>query len=393
MRGQRVIPSITRETLTGILTDLVHIDSVNPALVPGAAGERAIAEAIAARLSNANDIQVELQDAGGGRPNVIAVVGGGPGRTLLLNGHIDTVGVAGMDDPFGARINGNRLYGRGAGDMKCGVAAMLALVEAASAQPDFPGTLVATFVADEEYASIGTEAICRDIARWKPDAALVLESTELDIVHAHKGFVWAELETRGVAAHGSDWRAGVDAIARMGRVLVALERYASDLTARAPHPIVGPPSVHAALIHGGQELSSYPERCVLEIERRTIPGETVEQVRAELQGILDEISAADPTFQSELRMGFTREPVEVPTTHPLIEQLRAVAEPRLDRALVLDGMGGWADMQLLNSAGVPCVMFGPHGAGAHAVVEWADLDVLETFTNVLAEFVWTYCAG
>jgi acetylornithine deacetylase len=379
--------------LTGILTDLVRIDSVNPALVPGASGERAIAEHIAARLSNANDIQVELQDAGGGRPNVIAVVGGGPGRTLMLNGHIDTVGVAGMDDPFGARIEGNRLYGRGAGDMKCGVAAMLALVEAASAQPDSPGTLVATFVADEEHASIGTEAICRDIARWKPDAALVLESTELDIVHAHKGFVWAELETRGVAAHGSDWQAGVDAIAPMGRVLVALERYASELSALAPHPIVGPPSVHAALIHGGQELSSYPERCVLEIERRTIPGETVEQVRAELQGILDAITAVDSTFQSELRLGFTREPVEVPATHPLIAQLRAVVEPRLGRELVLDGMAGWADMQLLNSAGVPCVMFGPHGAGAHAVVEWADLDVLETFTNLLAEFVWAYCAG
>ena len=135
------------------------------------------------------------------------------------------------------------------------------------------------------------------------------------------------------------------------------------------------------------------QRCVVEIERRTIPGETFEQVRAELQGILDKISAADPAFQSELRMGFTREPVEVPATHPFIQQLRAVAEPRLGRALVLDGMGGWADMQLLNSAGVPCVMFGPHGAGAHAVVEWADLDVLETFTNVLAEFVWTYCAG
>ena len=277
--------------------------------------------------------------------------------------------------------------------MKCGVAAMLALLEAAARAGDFPGTLVATFVVDEEYASIGTEAICRDIARWQPDAALVLESTELDIVHAHKGFVWAEVETHGFAAHGSDWQHGVDAIALMGRVLVALDQHAAELTARPPHPIVGPPSIHAAMIHGGQELSSYPERCVLEIERRTIPGETVEQVRGELQGILDAIAADDRRFESELRVGFSRLPVEVPADHPLITRLREVVEPLLGRALKLDGMGGWADMQLLNSAGVPCVMFGPAGVGAHAIEEHADLGVLETFTNLLAEFAYAYCRG
>ena len=191
--------TIARQTLATTLADLVRIDSVNPALVPGAAGERVIAEALARRLRQTPGIEVELQDAGNGRPNVIAVLRGGAGQTLLLSGHIDTIGVAGMGDPFGAHVEGNRLYGCGAGDMKCGGAAMLALLEAAAHAGDFPGTLVATFVADEEFASIGTDAICRDIARRAPDAALVLESTALDIVHAHKGFVWAELDTRGVA--------------------------------------------------------------------------------------------------------------------------------------------------------------------------------------------------
>jgi len=206
---------LTRERLSETLAELVRIPSVNPDLVPGASGEREIAEAIAVRLRRTPGIAVELQDAGGGRPNVIATVGDGSGRTLMLNGHTDTVGVSGMAAPFAARVADGRLYGRGAADMKNADAALIVLLEEVARAGDFPGRLVATFVVDEEYASIGTQAVCREIGRWRPDAALVLESTQLDVEVAHKGFVWAEIDTRGRAAHGSRYQDGVDAIAHM----------------------------------------------------------------------------------------------------------------------------------------------------------------------------------
>jgi acetylornithine deacetylase len=383
---------ISREAIVDALTELVRIPSINPDLVSGADGERAVADAIAARLRRTPGIEVELQGAGDGRPNVIAVTGSGPGRTLMLNGHTDVVGIAGMDDPWSARVEGNRLYGRGSSDMKGALAVALVLLEAVARAGDFPGRLVVTFVVDEEYASIGTAAICREIERWNPDAALVLEGTDLHICTAHKGFAWAEIVTHGFAAHGSAFEIGVDAIAHMGRVIVALEAYARDLVSRPPHPLVGPPSVHASLIAGGQELSSYPEECRLQIERRTIPGETEEQVRAELQAILDRESAADPTFKGTLAMGVYREPFGIAPEADIVQTLKRVVTETLGTEPAYVGGSGWMDSAFLSSAGVPTAVFGPSGEGAHGLVEWVDLDSLDAFARALTAVAYTFCA-
>lgn len=382
---------ITRDEIVETLTELVRIPSVNPDLVPGAEGERALAEAIAMRLRRTPGIQVELQDAGVGRPNVIASAGNGPGRTLLLNGHTDVVGVAGMDDPWGARVEGNRLYGRGSSDMKGALAVALLVLEHVARAGDFPGRLVAAFVVDEEYASIGTAALCREIERWKPDAALVLEGTDLDICIAHKGFAWAEIVTHGHAAHGSAFEIGVDAIGHMGRVIVALEEYGRDLVARAAHPLVGPPSLHCSLIRGGQELSSYPEECRLEVERRTIPGETQEQVRAELQAILDRLGAADPAFNASLTMGVYREPFGIEPEAEIVRALTAAATDVLGRAPSYIGAAGWMDSAFLAAAGVPTAIVGPSGEGAHGLVEWVDVESLERLAAVVTRFAYSYC--
>jgi len=384
---------LTRERLTEALAELIRIPSINPDLVPGADGERKIAEAIAARLRRTLGIIVELQDAGGGRPNVIASVGDGPGRTLMLNGHTDTVGVVGMKAPFEPRVADGRLHGRGSSDMKNALAAMLVLLEEVARAGDFPGRLVATFVVDEEYASIGTQAICREIDRWRPDAALVLEQTNLDVGVAHKGFVWAEIVTHGRAAHGSRFRDGVDAIAHMGRVLVALEQLGRDLIARPPHPRVGPPSIHASLISGGQELSSYPEECHVFIERRTIPGETAEQVRDELQAILDQMAAADPSFRATLQMGLVRQPFEVAEDAPIVRTLARAAEAERGVAPKFVGWAGWMDSAFLSAAGVPTAIFGASGDGAHALEEWADLDSLEALGRVLVRVAYDFCGA
>ena len=383
---------IDKQRLTETLADLVRIPSINPDLNPGAESERQIAEFIAGRLRQTPGIEVELQDAGNGRPNVIASVGSGSGKALMLNGHIDTVGVAGMAAPFDPVVENGRLYGRGSSDMKDSDAVMILLLEEIARAGDFPGRLVATFVVDEEYASIGTQAVCREIGRWQPDAALVLEGTRLDVSIAHKGFVWATISTRGHAAHGSRYQKGIDAIAHMGRVIVELEALSKELIERPKHRYVGPPSLHASLIRGGQELSSYPEECVLEIERRTIPGESAEQVRAEFQSILDRLASQDPAFKATLEIGLVREPFEIAENAEIVETVRNQAETLLGRRPALVGGMGWMDSALLAAAGVPTAIFGPGGEGAHGLQEWADLDMLHQYAAVLATTAYAFCS-
>jgi acetylornithine deacetylase len=383
--------AIDRDAIVEVLAELVRIPSINPSLVPGANGEREIAEWIARRLEQSAGIKVELQESGEGRPNVIASVGSGPGRTLMINGHIDTVGVAGMNDPYSGSVDGNRLYGRGSCDMKGAVAGAIVLLEALARRGDFPGWLVATFVTDEEHSSIGTQAICREIERWKPDAALILEPTGLEITTAHKGFVWATIRTQGVAAHGSAWEIGVDAIAHMGRVITALDALSRELVTRPAHPIVGPPSMHLSLVRGGQELSSYPEECILEIERRTIPGETPEQVESELRAILDRLNSDDEHFQATLELGLTRDAYEIDHSSEPVPTLSAMIEASTGKPPMFSGAAGWMDSALLGAAGVPTAIFGPDGDGAHAVIEWADIDSIVTFTGILGRTAYAFC--
>src|SRR5437899_3086377 len=193
--------------------ELVAIDSVNPSLVPGAAGEGAIAQAIAAELRRIG-LDVELQDAADGRPNVVGVLEGhARGRSIMFCGHIDTVGVDGMDAPFDPVERGGRLYGRGAQDMKGGVAAMIDAARVLAESRLASGRLVVAAVVDEEYASVGADAL---VTRFRADAAVVTEPTDLQIAIGHKGFAWTEIRTRGRAAHGSRPRDGRDAIVRMG---------------------------------------------------------------------------------------------------------------------------------------------------------------------------------
>src|SRR3954468_16654213 len=219
-----------------LLRTLVAIDSVNPSLVPGAKGEGAIADAIAQHLRRIG-LDVHVQDVAPGRPNVIGVLqGGAPGRSLMLCGHIDTVGVEGMRTPFDPVERDGRLYGRGSQDMKGGVAAMIDAARVIAAEGLDCGRLVVACVVDEEFASIGADAL---VARWRADAAVVTEPTDLQIAVAHKGFEWVEIETEGVAAHGSRPREGRDAIRLMARVLNGLDALDRQLQSRPPHALLG----------------------------------------------------------------------------------------------------------------------------------------------------------
>jgi acetylornithine deacetylase len=376
------------QDITTLLHQLVSINSINPDLVPGAPGETEIARFVANWLQEAG-LEVAIDESYPGRPNVVGIARGtGGGRSLMLNAHMDTVGVVGMHNPHSPYIEDNRLYGRGAFDMKAGLAAIMHAAAAAH-QHTLRGDVIVTAVADEEYASVGTQSILK---RWRADAAIVTEPTELGLCVAHKGFIWQEITTYGRAAHGSLPGEGIDAIVKMGHVLVALEALNQALSASSPHPLLGNSSLHASLISGGQELSSYPERCVLSVERRTIPGESAELVEAQVRAILDQLHAADPTFKASLQTTLVRESFSVSTDTPIIQILQRHAQQQLKHNIELSGVFGWMDSALLATAGIPTVIFGPGGAGAHATVEWSDLAQLRQCAEILLATIMEFCA-
>ena len=369
-----------------LLRDLVAIDSVNPSLVAGAAGEAEMAHAVARELA-AIGLDVQLDDVGPGRPNVVGVLEGrAPGRTLMFCGHTDTVGVEGMTRPFDPVERDGRLYGRGAQDMKGGVAAMIGAARALAGRLA-RGRLIVAAVADEEYASLGADAVA---ARWTADAAVVTEPTDLQIAVGHKGFSWVEVLTRGRAAHGSRPLEGRDAILAMGRVLGRLEQLDRSLQARAPHPVLGTPSLHASIIDGGRELSSYPDRCVLRMERRTVTGEAAGQALEEVRGILADLRAEDPEFEATARLTFGRPPYEIPRDHDLPRAL-AAALAATGREAVVTGMTFWTDAAVLGHAGIPSLLFGPSGAGLHGLEEYVEIDSVLACRDALAALAAAYC--
>jgi acetylornithine deacetylase len=371
------------DPVISLLRDLVAIDSVNPSLVPGAAGEAQIADAIAAHL-RAIGLDVQLQDAAPGRPNVVGVLEGTErGRTIMFCGHTDTVGVTGMAAPFDPVIRDGRLYGRGAQDMKAGVAAMIDAARLARDRGFRKGRILITAVADEEYASVGADALVRD---WKADRAIVTEPTDLKIGIGHKGFAWATIDTRGRAAHGSRPGDGRDAIIRMGRVLSRLEQLNRDLQSRAPHPLLGTGSLHASIIEGGRELSSYPDHCRLQLERRTVPGESVETFGREMDAILSGLRQEDPELEASVELMFSRPPYEVSPDHDLPRALETAAA-KAGVVTSKAGMSFWTDAAILGHAGIPSVLFGPGGAGLHSTEEYVVISDVIGCRDALTEFV------
>lgn len=372
-----------------LLKQLVATDSVNPALVPGASGEAAIARVLAEEL-RAIGLHVQIQEAAHDRPNVIGVLEGrAPGRSLMLCGHVDTVGVAGMTRPFQPEEREGRIHGRGAQDMKGGVAAMVgaARVIAASGGLD-AGRLIIACVVDEEHASIGADAL---VTKWRADAAVVTEPTDLHVAVAHKGFEWVEVETEGRAAHGSRPGDGRDAIMRMGRVLTELEALDRALQGGPAHALVGPASLHASLIEGGRELSSYPDRCVLQIERRTIPGEQEGAAAREVDAIMQRLASRDPEFRGTSRPMFARAPYEIAPSHQLPVLLHSAARAAGAATTDIIGMSFWTDAAVLGAAGIPSVLFGPTGAGLHGLEEWVDAQSVLTCRDALVQLTRQWC--
>ncbi|HXJ48397.1 MAG TPA: ArgE/DapE family deacylase [Candidatus Acidoferrum sp.] len=367
--------------------ELVAIESVNPDLVASGGGEANIASFVAEWLTSAG-LEVEIVEPIQGRPSVVGVVrGSGGGRSLMLNAHMDTVGAGGMKDPFTPLVRDERVHGRGALDMKGSLAAIM-IAAGKVRQLGLAGDVIVTAVADEEVASLGTSAV---LERFHADAAIVTEPTELRLCLAHKGFAWLEVETRGVAAHGSRPQDGTDAIGRMGRILTGLVNLDRRLRLGAGHRLLGRGSVHASLIEGGQEWSTYPARCAVKVERRTVPGEDGAKALKEMEALIEIAREDAPTLEASAKVVLERPPSELAGDHPVALAVARAAREAMGRDAEAVGASYWMDMALTNEAGIPTVAFGPGGEGEHADVEWVDIASLETCVEVYVRAAEALC--
>jgi acetylornithine deacetylase/succinyl-diaminopimelate desuccinylase family protein len=375
--------------LQQLVCDLVAIESVNPGLVADGSGESKIADFVGAWLA-AEGLSVQVVEPVPGRKSVIGVLAGkGGGTSLMLNAHMDTVGAGGMSDAFVPVVRDGRIYGRGAYDMKGSLAAIM-LVAREAKKLALRGDVIIAAVADEEVASLGTEAV---LQRLEADAAIVTEPTELRLCLAHKGFAWFEVETRGVAAHGSRPDLGVDAVAHMGRILTGVLELDRSLRAGKKHLLLGTGTVHASLIEGGQEWSTYPARCVVKVERRTVPGEDGESALRELEKVIAAARAKDPELDASVRLLMERPWSQLGADSFVTEAVESAASDVLGRAPEVIGAAYWMDMALSNAVGVPTVAFGPSGEGAHADIEWVDIASLETCVHVYLGAVEKLCGS
>lgn len=384
-----MITDKTFQKSIAILKDLVQISSVNPTLVRDGVGEREIVRYLS-ELFRLEGIQSEVQIIGTDRFSLIARVRGrGGGPRVLLNGHLDTVGVAGMVTPFEAREIEGKIYGRGSQDMKGGLAAGVAALLALSQNlAQFAGEVVLAAVADEEDRSLGTEYFLRQQFREKLfDFCIVLEPTDLKVCTAHKGFAWLEVTVHGKAAHGSRPNEGVDAIRHMGMVLEQLDHLNNRLSSTPLHPLLGSGSLHGSLIEGGREWSSYPDRCVLKYERRTVPPENDETVQNELTGILNKLTMARSDFRAESHLIFSRAPFQQGRQHPMVTQFHRQAVHHFSEFADWGTVSFWTDAALISEAGIPSVVFGPRGAGLHSLEEYVIASDVVACAKLLYEFI------
>jgi len=375
---------LSRERVVDLLRDLVRIPSVNPTLAPDQPdGEGAVAR-FARDWLEAAGVEAWLEEAAPGRPNVVGRVGNGTGPVLVLCGHIDTVDGAGMDIPsFEPTVDGPRLFGRGSYDMKGGVAAAMAAT-AALRHDGVRGSVLLALVVDEEYASQGASHF---VDRHTADGCILTEPTEGDLVVAHKGFVWAGLTTDGTAAHGSRWDEGVSAIGRMAPVIAELERHDRDELRARTHPRVGPASLHCSLIEGGSGISTYAAECHLKVERRTLPGEDADDVLAEIAAV-----AARSGQRVEVEAILDRPPMECETDAAVVRAVRSAVAGSRGTPPRECGVEYWTDAALFAAAGIPAVNYGPAGTGAHAAVEWVDIESVVDCARILAETARRFCS-
>lgn len=380
---------LDHQFLINTLQKLIQINSVNPILNPEAPGEEEIGSFIAQIIQDMG-LKPEIHNLKPGRVNVTAVIeGSSGGRSLMINGHMDTVGVHNMKQPFSGEISVGRMFGRGSMDMKGGLAAALATAKALiENKTQLKGDLVLAFVADEEYGSIGTEHL---VKQYQTDAAIVTEPTGLDLCLAHKGFGLFEFTTKGRAAHGSQPEKGIDANQHMGWIMTEIGRLSKKLESTTPHPLLGLPSMHIPVIKGGQEPFTYADHCRMKLERRTLPGETKKEILSDLKSVIDKLSSQSKTFKADVKPLLWREPYEIDENKKIVKLIFDSVKEVTGKEPSYIGHPWWEDSSLLAKAGMDTVIIGPKGGGLHSREEWVDTQSVIDMAAILYKTVLNFC--
>jgi acetylornithine deacetylase len=371
------------------LRDLVSINSINPSLDKNGNGEEEIGLYIWNTLKSMQ-VESEIILLSPKRVNVIGTLrGSSTGKSLMINAHMDTVGVEGMDEPFSATIHNGKLYGRGAYDMKGSIAAMFGIAKAIKDKKIIlHGDVLLTFVADEEYESIGT---CDVLRHYKTNAAIVTEPTDLRICIGHRGFGVYKIKTKGKIAHGGLQQEGIDANTKMGLLLAELDKLANKIAIEKIHPLCGRASLHVPLIEGGQSLFIYSGECTIQVERRTLPGEREDDILRELNEIIDIVSTRDKNFHAEIEPFLWRDPYEVSKDADIVKALTRSATKVIGTESSYIGHSWWEDSALIGREGINTVIIGPRGAGIHQQVEWVEIQSVFDLSNILYETIVDYC--
>ncbi len=368
------------------LSEMVAINSINSGLQPDGPNEAQMAE-WSVKTFQAMGLEAWSVEAAPGHPNAYGKwQGSGGGKSILLTGHTDVVQITNMTiAPFDPRVAEGRLYGRGSFDMKAGLASCLGAVKALQEGGFQPkGDVYLGFVADEEYSSLGTTRLVKDL---KPDAAILTEPSDGQISLAHRGFAWITLKTTGKAAHGSLFDVGIDAIRHMGKLLGELDRLEREVFPQRSHHLLGRPSAHASLIDGGNGLSTYPEAARLVVEHRPLPDEGPEYLMGLWNDAIKRFSAEDATFAAEAHLDIFQNGWEVEKESPIVATLAGAFKDALGEEPEYRGQFGWLDSAIMHAAGIPVVVYGPCGDGAHAAVEYVDLESVQKCAAVIAETV------
>lgn len=367
-----------------LLAELVRIDSVNPGLVAGAPGERETVEWLRGRLERAGlSCAVVAADDPQDRPSLLAWTPRRPGgRSIVLNGHVDTVGVDGLPDPFVPRVEGDRMFGRGTCDMLGGVAAVVAAAEELSRR-DLDGQVVLALVADEEDRSLGSEAVLEALARLDlaPQVCLVAEPTWLALAESLRGYAVAEVTFAGRASHSSLPHEGVNAVTHLGRFLAALEGRSGAVADTGG-------SLMATVAAGGDAPFTIPATARVIVERRTMPGESPETVLDEIAAILADLREVDPDVDARSALLIARPPWALPESGPAAEVASLLGARLAATTGEVTGIFHapyWMEAALWQQHGIPSLVCGPAGGGLHAVDEWVDLAQVRDYAVTLTE--------
>lgn len=382
-------PKIDEKFLIEILTGMVKINSVNPGLVPNAPGEKEIVEYIAHHLSQIG-IETVIDEIDNNRYNVTGVIkGSGDGKSLMFNGHTDTVSVEKMENPFSAEISDGKLYGRGSYDMKGGLAAMLTAAKAlVESKIELKGDLVLAFVADEEYDSKGTEKLLEKIIT---DGAIVTEPSDLNVCIGHRGFGLFEITTTGKVAHGGRPDEGIDANMQMGKVLNELKHLSDELNNMEPNPLLGKPSLHVPVINGGTEPFTYSGECKITVEWRSVPGDTSKEVLDKLHKIIQKLSDEDEKFNASIKKVMWRDPFETNKSNEIVKCLAGSVKNVTGKEPNYIGHNWWEDSGLIGEQGIDTVIIGPEGAGLHTENEWVEINSVLMLSEILLKTAVEYC--